>query len=248
VAFENGSLVLGSALAPLQDLLTFLETLGLPNPLTLSFSNGGWNQTTKYKLQAGLQYSLGPLSTPLGNAQLALKTGFGNTATSGGALLTASSQWSYYFTVNGNIQVPVFPPVNAGGLLGIGIQVNFPAGTSPQTEQLTFQAGVIASVGGTLVPGLISASISISFAFTLAVTTGGGSTAVTIGCILVLSANGKLLGGLVGVTFTAEAAAAVTVTHPQSVSATFSISIDVQLCWFLDVSFSESVQYTKSLT
>jgi hypothetical protein len=247
VEFQNGKLVLGSALAPLQELLTFLESLGLPNPLSLSFSNGGWSQTTKYKLQAGLMFSLGPLTTPLGSAQLALKTGFGNTATSAGALATASSQWAYYFTFSGNIQVPVFPPVNAGGLQGLGIQVNYPAGSTPQTEQLTFQAGVIASVGGDLVPGLITASISVSFAFTLAVTTGGGSTAVTIGAILVLSANGKILGGLVGITFTAEAAGAVTVTHPQSVSATFDISIDVQLCWCLDVSFSESVQYTKSL-
>ena len=248
VAFSDGKLVLGSALAPLQDLLAFLAQLGLPNPLTLAFSNGGWNQTTKYKLQAGLQYPLGPIDTPLGSAQLMLKTGFGNTATSAGALVTASSQWSFYFTFSGNIQVPVVPPIKAGGLLGLSITINFPAGSSPQSESVSFQAGVIASVGGTLVPDLITASISLSLALTLAVSTvSGGSTSFSIGAILVLSASGKILGGLVGITFTAEASGAVTVTDPRSVTATFDISVDVQLCWYLDVSFSESVSYTKSL-
>jgi hypothetical protein len=245
VAFQDGKLVLGSALAPLQDLLMFLAQLGLPNPLSLAFSNGGW--TTKYKLQAGLQFPLGPIDTPLGSAQLMLKTGFGNTAMSAGALTTASSQWNFFFSFSGNIQVPVFPPIKAGGLLGLGISINFPAGSAPQSEQLSFQAGVIASVGGTLIPGLLTASISLSLALTLAVSTGGGATSVTIGAILVLAANGKILGGLVGITFTAEASGAITVTVPRSVSATFDISVDVQLCWFLDVSFSESVQYTQSL-
>ena len=55
VAFNNGKLVLGSVLEPLQELLSFLAQLGLPNPLSLAFSNSGWNSAPSYKLKAGLR-------------------------------------------------------------------------------------------------------------------------------------------------------------------------------------------------
>ena len=70
--------------------------------------------------------------------------------------------------------------------------------------------------------------------------------AVSVGCALTLSANGQILSGLIGVTFTAEADG-LKVTSPQSVQATFSVSLDVQICWCVNVDFSESWQYTQAL-
>jgi hypothetical protein len=256
VAFQNAKLVLGSVLQPLEDLLDFLEKLGLPDPLAMSFSNAGWSQT--YKLSAGIQFNsdmipalAALLNTPLGTLHIVLKTGFGNSVSSVGGqgaddLLGTSSQWRYYFTFSGTVQVPVFPLVKAGGLVGFGIQINFPVGTTPQSEQLSFQLGVIITVGGDLIPGVLKLQASVSFAFTLVVGLGA-STTITVGVALIISASGMILSGLIGITFTAEAAGNVTVTVPRSVQATFDVSVDVTLCWFLDVSFDESVQYTKSL-
>ncbi|HTV91509.1 MAG TPA: hypothetical protein VMG98_02205 [Verrucomicrobiae bacterium] len=255
VAMSNGQLVLGSILQPLEDLMQFLTELGLPNPLALAFSNGGSTSSVTYKLQAGLQFSLpSPLlpaltplmSTPLGSLQLAVKTGFGNVATSPGALYTSTTQWSYYFTFSGSLQIAVFPGVQAGGLIGLGLTLNFPAGTSPQSEQISFQAGVIMTVGGNIVPGVLTLKASVSFAFMLVVTISA-SDSIAIGVILTLSATGQILGGLVGITFTATASGIITVTSPQSVTASFSISVDVSLCWFLDIDFTVSAQYTQAL-
>jgi hypothetical protein len=255
VAFQNGQLVLGSILQPLQDLLSFLEELGLPDPLTMSYSNAGSSSSNKYKLKAGLGFELPSpllpaltplLNTPVGTVHLLLKTGFGNTTSSSGASGTATTQWTFYFTFSGDVQVPVFALVKAGGLIGFGITIDFPAGTKPQSEQLSFTLGVIITVGGDIIPDVLKVQASVSFAFMLVVTIKT-SASIAVGVQLVISAQGQILGGLVGISFTAEADGLVTVTAPRSVQATFEVSMDVQLCWVLSVSFDETFQYTKSL-
>ena len=255
VNYEKGSLVLGSVLTPLQDLLEFLTELGLPNPVAMAFSNAGSTSSKSYKMSAGISFSLPSpllpaltplLTTPLGSVALSMKTGVGNTNTQSSAATTSTSQWNYFFTFSGNVQVPVFPLIKAGGLLGFGLTINFPAGSIPGSTQISFQAGVIATVGGSLVPGVLSIQGSVSFAFMLVITLGS-SPAIGVGCQLTITVSGQLLSGLVGISFTAQAGALVTVTSPQSVQATFTVSIDITLCWFLNIDFSESFQYTQSL-
>jgi hypothetical protein len=259
VAFRDTRLVLGSVLQPLEDLLTFLEELGLPDPLSTSFSNAGWTQTRSYKLKAGLQFALPSpllpaltplLNTPLGSLTLAVKTGFGNTVSSSGALFGSSAQWLFYFNFNGTVQVAVLPPLpaKAGGLVAFGLEVGFPAGTVKQSEKLSFSLGVIVTVGGDIVPGVLKLQASVAFAFKLAVgITSGGPASVTVGVGLILSGSGQILSGLVGISFTAEADGLITVTAPRSVTASFDISVDVSLCWFLDVSFDVQTQYKHAL-
>jgi hypothetical protein len=236
-------------------LLEFLQQLGLPNPLGMSFSNDGWTSSKKYKLKATLQFSLPSpllpaltplLQTPAWKIGLSVRTAFGNTASSGDDLFTSSAQWSFLFNLGGSVQWAVFPPIFAGGLIGFGAVVNFPAGTRPQSEQLSFQIGVIASVGGDIVPGVLKLQGSISFAFILVVALEP-TTSVTIGCALTLSVTGSILSGLVAITFAASATGLVTVTTPKSVQATFDVSVDVAICWFLDISFDVAFQYTQSL-
>jgi hypothetical protein len=255
VNYEKGGLVLGSVLTPLQDLLSFLTELGLPNPVAMAFSNAGSASSTSYKLSAGISFSLPSpllpaltplLTTPLGSVALSMKTGVGNANTSSSATTTSTSQWSYYFTFSGNVQVPVFALVKAGGLIGFGITINFPAGSVPGSQQISFQAGVIATVGGSLVPDVLSLQGSVSFSFMLVITLAA-SPSIGVGCQLTITVSGQLLSGLVGISFTAQAAGIVTVTSPQSVQATFGVSIDITLCWFLNIDFSETFQYSQSL-
>ena len=66
----------------MQSLITFLESLGLPDPLALSVSNA----TQKFKMQGSLQLKLPmthpipiPTDTPIGKLAITLKVGFGNT-------------------------------------------------------------------------------------------------------------------------------------------------------------------------
>jgi len=255
VALQNGQLVLGSVLEPLELLIEFLTMLGLPNPLAMSFANGGSTSSTIYKMNANLGFNLpSPLipaltplmQTPTWKMSVGLKVGFGNTASSAGNLFSSTSRWMFSFTINGNMQWAVFPPIFAGGLLGFGIQVYFPAGTAPQSETLSFQIGVIASIGGNIVPNVLKVEGSVSFSFMLVIGMGA-STSVAIGCGLTISVTGSILNGLLALTFSATATGLVAVTNPKSVQATFDVSVDITICWFLDIAFDLTFQYTQSI-
>ena len=247
VSFANARLVLGLVLTPLQEILTFLEALGLPDPFAMSF---GWTQSKKYKMKAALQFNLPmkksegapfdiPTDTPIGSMDLALKIGYGNAAPSEDALFTASSQWLAYLSFKGAIQVPVFPPLplKAGGLLVFKMEADFPAGKNKEQEKLTLQIGVIITAGGDLVPGVEQLKASVAFAITLVIVTTP-PTSIGIGVGLILSASGQVLSGLIGISFTAEADGLVIFQKNPTetlVQATFDIQVDVSVCWFLDV-------------
>lgn len=263
VAFANSRLVLGSVLAPLQQVLTFLEALGLPYPFAMSFSNSGWSQSKKYKMKAGLQLNLPmkksegarfdiPTDTPIGTILIGLKIGFGNAAASEDALFTSTSQWLAYLSFKGSVQVPVFPPlpVKAGGIVIFKMEADFPAGKTTEQEKLTLQLGVIITVGGDLIPGVLSLQASVAFAFTLVVVTSPPPS-IGVGVGLILSASGQILGGVVGISFTAEAdGLLIFQLSPKEtlVQATFDIQVDVSLCWFLDITFEVQTQYTKQIS
>lgn len=259
VSFANSRLVLGSVLAPLQQVLTFLEALGLPDPFAMSFSNSGWLQSTKYKMKAGLQLNLPmttpiviPTDTPIGTIIIGLKIGFGNAVASEDALFTSTAQWLAYLSFKGSVQVPVFPPlpVKAGGIVIFKMEADFPAGKNKEQEKLTLQLGVIITVGGDLVPGVVKLQASVAFAFTLVVVTSPPPS-IGVGVGLILSASGQILGGVVGITFTAEAdGLLIFQLGPKEtlVQATFDIQVDVSLCWFLDVTFEVQTQYTKQIS
>lgn len=256
VSMQNGRLVLGSVLQPLETMFQFLEQLGMPDPLSLSFANAGSTSSTSYKLKAGITFSLpSPLipgskalmETPEWKIGVGLKAMFGNSPSSVNTLSTSSTQWSFSCTLNGSIQwAIVIPKVYVGGLIGFGISATFPAGNSAQSESLSFQLGVIASIGGDIVPKVIHIEGSISFSFMLIVGIAP-STSVAVGCGLAMSVSGSLLSGLLAISFGANANGLVTVTDPKSVQATFDVSVDVTVCWFLSVGFDESFQYTQSI-
>ena len=253
----NPKLVLGSVLTPLQDILTFLEMLGLPNPFALAFSNSGWTESKKYKLKAGLQLNLPmkksegapfdiPTDTPFGTFEIGLKLGFGNAASSEGVLLTASSQWLAYLSFKGVLQAPVFPAVKVGGLVVFKMEADFPSGSIAEQEKLTFQLGVVVTAGGDLIPGVVQLKAQVAFAVTLVIVTTLPSS-IGIGVGLILYASGQVLSGLVGISFTAEADG-LYITSPKEIQATFDIQVDVSICWFLDVTFEAQTQYTKTLS
>ena len=257
VSMQNGRLVLGSVLSPLEDLLDFLSQLGLPNPLAMSFANSGWNETTTYRLKATLGFQLPspllPSLTPLlvtkeWKIGLSVKTGFGNSASSPGALFTSSAGWQFVFNFSGNMQWAIGAfPVYVGGLIGFGISANFPAGNLPQTQQLSFQMGAIASIGGDIIPDVLKVEGSVSVALILVIGTGPMTT-VTVGCALTITVTGQIgPKGLLTISFSASATGLVTVTVPRSAQVVFDVSVDVQICWVLDISFDVSFSFTESI-
>lgn len=252
-SFPTSRLVFGSVFSPVQALITFLESLGLPNPLALSVSNA----TQKFKMQGNLQLKLPmtkpipiPTDTPIGKLAITLKVGFGNTAPSRDALLTSSSQWFLATSFNGSLQVPVLPPIYAGGVIGFSMEGDFPSGSTPSKETITLQAGVIVSVGGDLIPGILSLSASVTYGYQLSIVTTSPQS-IGLGLILILTASGSVLGGLVGISFTAEAIASLTLQPSPcqlTAAATFLASVDVTLGWFLDITVSVSTTYSHAMS
>lgn len=196
-------------------------------------------------MKAGRQEKLS-VDTPIGTFKIGLKTGYGNVASKESALFTGTAQWLAYFNFKGELQVPVYPEVKVGGLVVFKMEVDFPTGSTPETDKLTLQLGVIVTVGGDLVPGVVKLQASVSFAFMLVVVTSPSSS-IGVGIALILDAKGQILSGLVGITFTAEADG-LYINNPKEIQATFKVQVDVSLCWCLDVDFQVQSQYTKALS
>ncbi len=69
-----------------------------------------------------------------------------------------------------------------------------------------------------------------------------------LGIAFILSASGKILEGLIGIAFTAEADGVLILTPtPVTAQVTFDIQVDVSVCWFLDVTFEAQTQWTETL-
>ena len=269
---QNSQFVLGSVLSPLEDLFVFLTELGFPNPLDLAFSNSGSKQSTSYKLNAGIFFRLPsplvPILTPIlqppdgpWKIRLSIKTGFSNSLslTSSSTATTITEQWSYHFNIGGKdkpteMQWAIIPgiPVYVGFLFGFGVNHQFASGSIPASTQVSFQLGGIVSVGGEIIPGLIHAEISLSLSLNLILGFAATDT-ITIGVALTMTVSADIASGLFAISFSASAAGNIIDSDPLSLTlrfslqASFSVSVDVTVCWLVDVSFSESFQYTQSL-
>jgi hypothetical protein len=148
-------------------------------------------------------------------------------------------------------------PVYVGFLLSFGVSHGFAAGSSPASTQVSFQLGGIASIGGTLIPGVIAVQASLSLAFSLSISFAS-TDSVALGLILTLSVSASIPAsgsakGLFAISFSAEASGSIIDNNPSltdlnlSLQATFGVSVDVSVCWFINISFSETVQYTQAL-
>ncbi len=112
------------------------------------------------------------------------------------------------------------------------------------------QAGAIVSVGGDLIPDIISLSASVTYAYQLSIVITSPQS-IGIGLVLILQASGSVLGGLVGISFTAEGIASLTLQpSPCQLTAavTFLASVDVTLGWFFDVTISVQTTYSHAMS
>ncbi|MFI5117765.1 MAG: hypothetical protein ACHP8B_13825 [Terriglobales bacterium] len=254
-SFPTSRLIFDSVMEPVQKIISFLEALGLPNPLTLAISNA----SQKFKLKAGLQLKLPmttpipiPTNTPIGKLALSLKVGFGNSASSRDALLTATSQWFMYMSFSGSLQVAILPPipVYAGGAIIFKMEGDFPAGKTPAQEKITLQAGVIISVGNkNLIPGVLGLEASVTYGYQLVLVTTPPRS-IGVGLMLILNASGNVLGGLVGISFTAEADALLIWQFSPcqlTAQATLDAQVDVTLGWFFDTTVEIQTQYSHAM-
>ena len=111
------------------------------------------------------------------------------------ASLTGVNRALLSLEFQGDMQQGILPPLlYAGGLFRFSIELH---DTGSPTIQLTL--GVVFSIGGDLIPGLIAVEVTVHYGYTLVPET------LDPGALIGLDARAKLLGGLIGFSFAVEA-------------------------------------------
>jgi hypothetical protein len=244
-SFAKARLVLGSVLQPLQALITFLESLLLPDPLKVSFSNSGWTNSYKVMATAKFDFDESVGLPPPDSIELGL--GFGNIS---GTDSNPSSQWfaNLDFKIVWLLHWPP-PPVPWVGIFKM--DVAFPTGTQPGSETLKLQLGRIFLAEADLVPNIITGEISFAVVFTLVLIPAPKPPSFALGAGLILDAQGEVKVGpfvMSQIEFTAEAdALVITTSSPIQLQFTFDVEIDVALGWFHDETFEWKWQFTQDL-
>jgi len=144
-----------------------------------------------------------------------------------------------FLELRGDVQQGIIPPLlYAGGLFRFGIELQ-PSG-SPVIQLVL---GVVASIGGDLIKGLLEVEVTVSYGYTLIPET------LQPGVLLGLEARAKLLGGLVGFSFSAEAMARIQRASPKSVTvwAQIHVAASVQVAIFVEEDVDFQTQFQQDI-
>lgn len=145
-----------------------------------------------------------------------------------------------FLEFKGDIQQGIIPPLlYAGGLFRFGIEI--PPSGRP-TVQLAI--GVVASVGGDLIKGLVEAEITVHYGYLLIPET------LQPGVLVGLDARAKLLGGLFGFSFGVEAMARIqrlVGTTDIRIWAHIRVAASVQIAWLLEEEVDFETQFEQNI-
>jgi hypothetical protein len=139
------------------------------------------------------------------------------------------------------MQQGILPPLlYAGGFFTFSIELR---DTGSPTIQMGL--GVIASIGGDLIPGLISVEITVHYGYTLIPDT------LEPGALIGLDAHAKLLGGLIGFSFAVEAMARIKrpLDDLQTINiwAHIRVAASVHIAIFLDEDIDFETQFQQKI-
>jgi hypothetical protein len=141
----------------------------------------------------------------------------------------------------GDVQQGIIPPLlYAGGLFRFNVEL----GTSgPPVIQVSL--GITISVGGDLIPGLVALEATLNEGYSLIPTT------LEPGVLLGIEARAKLLGGLIGFSFSAEVMASVKrpTDNPGivTIAAQLTIAATVHVAIFLDEDVHFETQFHQDI-
>jgi hypothetical protein len=141
----------------------------------------------------------------------------------------------------GDVQQGIIPPaIYAGGFFRFAIQINE---TGSPTIELGL--GVTASIGGDLIKNLIEVEVTVRYGYTLIPQT------LEPGVLLALEARAKLLGGLVGFSFSVEAMARIKRVAPEAneilIWAQIRVCASVQVAWVFEEDIDVKTQFEQKI-
>jgi hypothetical protein len=141
----------------------------------------------------------------------------------------------------GDVQQGIIPPViYAGGFFRFAIQIS-------ETGKPTIELGLgtVASIGGDLIKNLLEVEVTVKYGYTLIPQT------LEPGVLLGLEARAKLLGGLVGFSFSVEAMARIKRLIPKgnevTIWAQIRVCATVQVAWLVDEDIDVKTQFEQKI-
>jgi hypothetical protein len=149
-----------------------------------------------------------------------------------------------FFTVSGELQQPLLPKIAyVGGSLRLDISID--ESGDPQVRLVTC---VVASIGGDLIPGLVSLEGSVSYGCFLDTSIKPFLPGVALGMEL----RAKLLSGFIGIRFRADAAVGIKplgggLVRDVLVQGQFTASGSIVAAWVFETDFEKTFRFEQKV-
>jgi hypothetical protein len=232
-------LLFAGALQELTDTLDSLSHLvGLPFHFDVSITAGS-GASPSFVVHMGLLFRVG--DGPDGRVEIGIGKFYGQFTVKGEleAALTGVERALLFMEFQGDVQQGIFPPLlYAGGLFRFSVELHETGGP---LIQLTL--GIVISIGGDLIPGLLAVEGTIKYGYSLVPET------LQPGILIGIEARAKLLLGLIGFSFSAEVLARIRRNNPATVTifAQIRIAASVHIAIFFDEDIDFETQFQQDI-
>lgn len=228
-SFPNPGFVFSGLLKPVTDVFSMLEQWmpDLPGPLKVSASFSG----STFQLSALADFLLADddgnaIDVGIGKLSGELTAGANLSA----ELLKQTITGSVFLGITGAYQQEVFPEIYGGGQLAFRVSADQDGKTT-----LDFDANTVGSVGGDLIPGVVSVEATVKYGYWMQVVGGRVAPGIDVG----MEGRAKLLDGLLGFKLGVEGRALITRFAPDPdhlchLLGSILVSGSVQVAWVID--------------
>ena len=233
------TLEFSGALEKVKDILSSLsQILNLPFEFDVSVTASG-GDSPSFVVHMHLDFRIG--KSPEDRVDIGMGKFYGEFTVEGElqASLTGVNRAILFLDFKGDVQQGILPPLlYAGGLFRFSIELH---DTGSPTIQLGL--GVVFSIGGDLIPGLIAVEATVHYGYTLIPET------LDPGALIGIDARAKLLDGLIGFSFGVEAMARIRRKDQGIVTiwAQIRVAASVQIAFFLDEDIDFVTQFQQDI-
>lgn len=235
-------LLFGPILDALQDMVNALRAMadlpaGLDIDVDVSAREGA---NPAFIVRLNLKFSIG--GGPDGRVDIGLGKFYGVFELDGEfeAALNGDTHGRLSLSFQGDIQQAIIPPlIYAGGMFRFALEVK--DGGTPVIE---LGLGTATSIGGDLIPGVIALEATLSYGYMLI------PQRLKPGVMLSIDARAKLLGGLLGMSFSAQALARIERLNADKTVTIFAdirVAGSVQVAIFLKEKFDFHTKFEQNL-
>ena len=235
-------LLFGPMLEDLQEMVNALRAMadlpaGLDIEVDVSAREGA---NPAFIVRLNLQFSIG--GGPDGRIDIGLGKFYGLFELDGEfeAALNGDTHGRLSLSFQGDIQQAIIPPlIYAGGMFRFALEVK--DGGTPVIE---LGLGTATSIGGDLIPGLVALEATMTYGYTLI------PQSLKPGVMLGIDARAKLLGGLLALSFSANALAHITRLNADKTVTIFAdirVAGSVQVAIFLKEHIDFRTQFEQNL-